>query len=131
MEKRITQTALFAVALNYCGRSVKKNLCKQKILKLVPTLLTLQKKWNFPLRISSVNVTKSAVFCGGRVGIKRPPLPKICDTYLAIMKLGTVIPYLRRIQKIYESRDTPPEFCWNQCFFTGNQQILLYQEIQM
>ena len=24
-----------------------------------------------------------------------------------MMKLGTVIPYLRKIQKIYESRDTP------------------------
>ena len=27
-------------------------------------LLPLHKKWSFPLRISSVNVTKSAVFCG-------------------------------------------------------------------
>ena len=33
--------------------------------------------------------------------------------------------------KIYESRDTPPDFCWHQHFFTGNQQILLYQEIQI
>ena len=24
-----------------------------------------------------------------------------------------------------------PEFCWHQHFFTGNQQILLYQEIQI
>ena len=24
-----------------------------------------------------------------------------------MMKLGTVIPYLKKIQKIYESRDTP------------------------
>ena len=41
---------------------------------------------------------------------KRPPLPKICDTYSAMMKLCTVIPYLKKIQKIYESRDTPFEF---------------------
>ena len=33
--------------------------------------------------------------------------------------------------KIYESRDRPPDFCWHQYFFAGNQQILLYQEIQM
>ena len=26
--------------------------------------MTLHKKWHFPLRISSVNVTKSAVSCG-------------------------------------------------------------------
>ena len=27
------------------------------------------------------------------------------------IKLGTVIPYPKKIQKIYESRDTPLEFC--------------------
>ena len=48
-----------------------------------------------------------------------------------MMNLGTVIPYLKKIQKLYESRDTPLEFCWHQHFFTGNQQILLYQEIQI
>ena len=35
------------------------------------------------------------------------PLPKICHTYLTMMKLGTVIPYLRKIQKICKSRDRP------------------------
>ena len=39
------------------------------------------------------------------------PLPKICHTYCIMMKLGTVIPYSKKIQKIYESRDTPLEFC--------------------
>ena len=34
------------------------------------------------------------------------PLPKICLTYPTMMKLGTVIPYLKKIQKIYESHDT-------------------------
>ena len=48
-----------------------------------------------------------------------------------MIKLGTVIPYLKNIQKIYKSRDTPPEFCWHQHFSTGNQQFLLYQEIQI
>ena len=42
---------------------------------------------------------------------KSPPLPKICHAYPTMMKLGIVIPYLKRIQKIYESRDTLPEFC--------------------
>ena len=32
-------------------------------------------------------------------------------TYPTITKLGTVITYLRKIKKIYESRDTPLEFC--------------------
>ena len=40
-----------------------------------------------------------------------PPLPKICHKYHLMMKLGTVILYLKVIQEIYESRDTPVEFC--------------------
>ena len=47
----------------------------------------------------------------GGGGGKKAPLPKICHTYPTMMKLGTVIPYLKKIQKIYESRDTPLEFC--------------------
>ena len=59
------------------------------------------------------------------VGGKKDPLPKICDTYPAMMKLGTVTPYLEKIQKIYESRDT------HQHFFYGNQQTLLHQKIDI
>ena len=44
-------------------------------------------------------------------GGKGLPLPKICHTDPTMVKLGTVIPYLKKIQKIYESRDTPLEFC--------------------
>ena len=62
-------------------------------------------------------------------GRKMPPLPKICHTHSTVMKLGTVIPYLKKIEKIYESRDAPLDFCLHQHFFTENQQILLYQEI--
>ena len=41
---------------------------------------------------------------------KLPPLPKICHTYPTMMKVGTVILYLKKIQKIYESRDITLEF---------------------
>ena len=58
-----------------------------------------------------------------------PPLRKIRHTNPTMMKLGTVIPYLRKIQKMYKSRDTPLGFCWHQHFFTGDYQILLHQEI--
>ena len=51
-------------------------------------------------------------------GMAKRPLSKICHLYLAMMKLGTVIPYLKKIQKIYESRDTPLDFCWHQHFLT-------------
>ena len=47
----------------------------------------------------------------GGGGQKRPPLPKICHKYPTMMKLGAVIPYLKKIEKIYESRDTSPELC--------------------
>ena len=43
---------------------------------------------------------------GGGGGKNPPSLPKISCTYLTIMKLGAVIPYLKNIQKIYGSRDT-------------------------
>ena len=33
-------------------------------------------------------------------GAKKAPLPKICHTYPAMMKFGTVIPYLKKIHKI-------------------------------
>ena len=33
-------------------------------------------------------------------GEQKGPLPKICLTYPTMMKLGTVIPYLKKIQKI-------------------------------
>ena len=46
---------------------------------------------------------------GGRT--KSPHLSKICHTYPTLMKLGTVIPHLKKLQKIQKSRDTPFEFC--------------------
>ena len=43
--------------------------------------------------------------------IPPPPLPKTCHTYPTMIKLGTVIPYLKKTQKLYKSRDTSLEFC--------------------
>ena len=57
--------------------------------------------------------------------------PGICHTYPKLMKLVTVILYLRKIQKIYKSRDIPLEFGWYQHFLSGIRQILLYLEIQI
>ena len=52
----------------------------------------------------------------GWVGPKRPYFLKSV-TNPAIMKLGTVIHYLKKIKKISESRDTLLDFCWDQHFF--------------
>ena len=40
-------------------------------------------------------------------GCKKDPLPKICDTYPTMIKLGTVISYPRKIQK-YMNHVTHP-----------------------
>ena len=44
-------------------------------------------------------------------GGKKGPFPKICHTYPTMMKLGRVIPYLKKTQRIYESPNTPLDFC--------------------
>ena len=47
----------------------------------------------------------------GWEGPKSFPLPKIRHTYVTVMKLRIVIPYLRKIQKTYESCNSTLEFC--------------------
>ena len=44
-------------------------------------------------------------------GWQKAPLSKICHTYPATMKLGTLISYLKKIRKTYKSCDTPLDFC--------------------
>ena len=48
---------------------------------------------------------------GGGGAVKGLSLPKICHTYPTIMKLGTIIPYQKKVQKMYESCDTLLQFC--------------------
>ena len=45
-----------------------------------------------------------------------PHPPKIHHTYPTMMKLGTVIPYLRKIKKMYKSRDTFLDSCGHRHF---------------
>ena len=49
--------------------------------------------------------------CGWGGRANRPPIPKMSHTYPTMIKLGTVITNLKKNQKIYDSRDTLPEFC--------------------
>ena len=62
-------------------------------------------------------------------GAKRPRFPKICHTYPTIMKLCTVIPYLKKIQKFMNTSQTPSVLLTS-AFFHRNSANLLYQEIQ-
>ena len=68
---------------------------------------------------------------GGGRGAKRPPLSKICHTYPTVMKLGTLILYLNKIQKYINNVTHPLSSADISIFFIGNQQILLNQEIQI
>ena len=45
---------------------------------------------------------------------RKIPLPKSCYTYPKMMKLGTIILYLKMIQKIHKSRDISLDLCWHQ-----------------
>ena len=62
---------------------------------------------------------------------KKALVPKICHTYPTMMKPGKIIPYVKKIRKIYKPCDTPFEFYLHQHFFNRNQQFLLFQEIQI
>ena len=88
----------------------------------------------FQLSLFRMGVFQTVHESGGqKIGVRgqkgNPSLKP--DTYPTMMKLATVILYLKKIQKIYKSCDTLLEFCWHSHFFTGNQQILLYQVIQI
>ena len=52
----------------------------------------------------------------GRGQKAKSPLPKICQIYPTMMELFTLIPYLKKIQKLFESREAPLQFCWHQHF---------------
>ena len=59
------------------------------------------------------------------------PFPKICHTFPTMMKLGTVVPYLKKIQKNMNHVPHTLTSADISIFFTRNQHIFLYQEIQI
>ena len=74
-------------------------------------------KQYFPLTLSRVD------FLGSTHGwweTKWFALSKICHTYPTTLKLGTVIPYVNKIQKPIKLRDTPLEFCQHHDLFHQN-----------
>ena len=82
----------------------------QKFLQVQPvSQLIVSSSYLFSqiLTLSRMGVFEAAHGWGSQKG----PLPKICHKYPTKMKLGTVIPYLQKMQKIYESRDTLLKFC--------------------
>ena len=74
------------------------------IIKLKP-YRGIQFKHAFRVERVQLNPIQDAIFCGG--GGQKGSLPKICHTYPTMIKLGTIIAYPKKIQKLYES----PKFC--------------------
>ena len=66
-----------------------------------------------------VNPIEDGLFpgCSRMRGWEKSTFLKFCHTYPIIMKLDTVAPYLKTIQKAYKSSYTFLEFCWHQHFF--------------
>ena len=87
---------------------------KNVFVKLIFFLLFIQVSEQvhlpFLLTLFRMDFFGAAHGWGGK-GAFWPPLPKIPHTYPTMMKLGTVIPYLRKMQKMYKSRDTFLDFC--------------------
>ena len=59
------------------------------------------------------------------------PIPKISRTYTTTIKLVTVIPCLQKIKKYMNQVTHTMSSADISIFLTGNQQILIYQEIQI
>ena len=74
-----------------------------------------KKKWeNYKDLTQFFNLFQDRPFQGySRIGCgqKCPRLPKVCHAYTTVMKLGTVTPYLKNIEKLYESNETHLDFC--------------------
>ena len=91
-------------------------LIKQQAFRCLPVniakslraaLFTEHLRWLL-LQMFCFNPIQDGYFRGcSRMGGPFSPLPKICHTYPTMMKLGTVIPYLKKVQKIYKSREHP------------------------
>ena len=77
------------------------------------------KKITILTRKTTLTLFRMGIFGAARGwgGPKRTPLPKICHISPTMMRIGTLISYLKKIQKIYESRDIHPDFYWHQHFF--------------
>ena len=78
-------------------------MTKQNIKEHNPNWLQILDHLYRILTLFRINFFRDAYGWRGRGGKKPPPSPrhlhKICHTYAKMMKLGTVIPYLTKIQK--------------------------------
>ena len=116
--------------INFFLLAITSSYLSLQSLKLKTTLLLLF-MWCYGCKSLSstfmpVKLIQNGLFRGcSQMGMaaKRPPYLNV--THPIMVKLGTVIPYLKKIQKMYESCHTLLVFSWHQHFFTRNQQIAI------
>ena len=122
--KKYRMLKMIKNSINHFWLTEKKELLKQsKLITQQPKLYKIQILTLF--RMGSFGAVH------GRGAKKHPLLSLKSVTHILQWWKLTVISYLKKIQKIYESRDTYHESCWHQQFFTGNHQILQYQKIHV
>ena len=92
--------------------------------------MTFASRKEFGELMEKLTLFTMGLFGAAQVWWEETPLLKVCRTYRKRIKIRTVIPYLKKIQKIHESDGTSLELCRHQFFFTGNQTILLYQKMK-
>ena len=104
----------------------------QNWLSLIGTLvLEFDKNSSVTFSIESSHLLfQSRMFYLSKYWDFESPLPKFCRTFPTMMKLGIVVPELKKTQKLYKSHDTTHTFCWHEYFFTGNHHFCLEQEIE-
>ena len=68
----------------------------------------------------------------GWEGSKKAPLLKTCQPYPTMIKLGTVIPYLKKNQNIYKSTDAPLNFwCHQHLFHRKSAKLAISRKIDI
>ena len=101
--KILSQTAKWNILHNFVEKGISKD--EEKLFQLLSKKAAV-------LTLFRIGLFVDAQGWGGK-----SPLPKICQTYHTMMKPGTLIPYLKKIPKMYKSHDAPLEFCWHWHFY--------------
>ena len=76
-----------------------------------------------PFSYSVLTLLKMGLF-----GLQKAPLPKICHTYSTMIKVGTGIPCLEKIQKSFKSYDTPHLSSADTSIFPGMRNFCYFKK---
>ena len=104
-------------------------VCSLQLSKTFDTIIHAQVVLN--LMSYGANRIQDGLFRAAHGWWKKTSLYLQCVTHFLQWRKLAVIPYLNKIQKMYESYEILLEFWWHHHFFIRNQKILLCQEMQI